>query len=69
MIKAQPISQKDMYGPAESGCWGATAHCAVSGTCQSRTQRVGKLMKDLLITISLCAAFILGYIVKMSESL
>jgi hypothetical protein len=26
-------------------------------------------MKDLLITISLCAAFILGYIVKMSESL
>jgi hypothetical protein len=24
-------------------------------------------MKDLLITISLCAAFILGYIVKMSE--
>jgi hypothetical protein len=41
----------------------------VSGTCQSRTQRVGKLMKDLLITISLCAAFILGYIVKMSESL
>jgi hypothetical protein len=28
-----------------------------------------QLMKDLLITISLCAAFILGYIVKMSESL